>query len=307
MGCGPSVSASRVIDETASDSPSLAAATTVAAAAPTEEADCSSQTPFRPSLSLTTATLKLIIEHAPNGIIVTDAASRILLVNAQVELMFRCVRPGEIIGLSVDELVPRRLRGGHPEFRRQYIARPEIRPMGAGREVFALRRDGTEVEVEVGLSPVLTAEGMLILVSIIDITPRRAAEALLKAKIAAEEALRSRSVLLSTLSHEVRTPLTGIVGCLELLRTQQQSSGGGERVTADDDATRADLLATCAVCADTLEVIVNNVLCLSQLEANALPHEVTPVDPRALLAEVSGMCATVIHSGVCFFYGDSRH
>jgi signal transduction histidine kinase len=76
----------------------------------------------------------------------------------------------------VEMLLPERFRTQHPDFRRNFFGTPEARPMGAGRELFGRRRDGSEIPVEIGLSPVWTDVGFFVLASIIDITERRRAE-----------------------------------------------------------------------------------------------------------------------------------
>ena len=174
-----------------------------------------------PPRAFTESVLALVIEAAPHGVVVVDAQSTLLLVNSQVETMFRAPRE-RLLGLNVDSLIPPRLRKNHPAYKAGYLSQPQLRPMGEGREVFALRADGTEVEVEVGLSPLNTLDGPLVVCTIVDISVRREQEQLKRAKAAAEEVARSRSALLSTLSHEIRTPLTGIIGCLELLQAEQQ-------------------------------------------------------------------------------------
>src|SRR2546430_1221712 len=73
-------------------------------------------------------------------------------------------------------LVPERLRSGYRDFRHGYLCHPQARPMGAGRELFRQRKDGSEVPVEIGISPIHTSNGPLVLASIVDITQRKVAE-----------------------------------------------------------------------------------------------------------------------------------
>ncbi|MFO0985105.1 MAG: PAS domain S-box protein [Planctomycetota bacterium] len=118
---------------------------------------------------------RLAVELAPAGIIVVDARGRILLVNREVERLF-LYRRDELVGKPIELLVPERFRSRHPGDRAQYLADPKARPMGAGRDLFGLRRDGTEVPVEIGLNPVKTDAGLLVLATLVDISARKRAE-----------------------------------------------------------------------------------------------------------------------------------
>ena len=115
------------------------------------------------------AIMSLLVEASPNALIVADAEGTIVLVNAQTETLFGYSR-AELLGQKVEALVPERFRGHHPGMRRGFSHNPIARPMGAGRDLYGLRKDGTEVPVEIGLNPVKTDEGMFVLTSIIDIS-----------------------------------------------------------------------------------------------------------------------------------------
>jgi PAS domain S-box-containing protein len=118
---------------------------------------------------------RLVVEATPNAIVLADAQGRILLMNTGAEKLFGYTRE-ELIGQPVEMLVPGRFRTAHPGYRSAYAAHAEARPMGKGRDLFALRKDGSEVPVEIGLNPIQTPEGPLILSAIIDITERKHAE-----------------------------------------------------------------------------------------------------------------------------------
>ncbi|HSI95949.1 MAG: PAS domain S-box protein [Methylophilaceae bacterium] len=117
-----------------------------------------------------------VVESAPNAIILVGQDGRITLVNAQTEKLFGYGRD-ELIGQSVDTLVPERFRGMHGGYRSSFFANPSVRAMGAGRDLFGLRKDGREFPVEIGLNPIQSDEGDLVLTSVIDITERKRAEA----------------------------------------------------------------------------------------------------------------------------------
>jgi PAS domain S-box-containing protein len=114
---------------------------------------------------------RLLFEAAPNGMIVTDRDGVITFVNTQIEKLFGYSR-GELIGRSVEVLVPDRFQGAHPGLRAQFAKRPETRAMGQGRDLFGLRKNGTEFPVEIGLNPFRSVDRLLVVGSVIDITER---------------------------------------------------------------------------------------------------------------------------------------
>lgn len=129
---------------------------------------------------------RLVVEASPSGLLMVDRDGRIVLVNAQLERLFGYSR-AELIGQPVDLLVPERSRPGHAGQRAAFFAAPTGRPMGAGRDLCARRKDGSEFPVEIGLSPAQTEAGVMVLCSVVDISQRQQAEARLRAS---EERLR---------------------------------------------------------------------------------------------------------------------
>jgi PAS domain S-box-containing protein len=116
-----------------------------------------------------------LLEATPDAIIIVNQDGRIELANAQMEAVFGYTRP-ELIGASVDVLLPERFRGTHDGYRHRFFHSPERRAMGEGRDLFGMRKDGTEFPVEVSLSPLETEDGVLALAAIRDGTERRRAE-----------------------------------------------------------------------------------------------------------------------------------
>lgn len=125
---------------------------------------------------------RLALDLAPAGIVVVDEAGKIVLVNKESEKLFGCSRD-ELVGQHVEQLVPERFRSTHPARRQKFLSAPESRPMGQGRDLYALRKDGTEVPVEIGLNPVHTSSGRLIVTSVFDLTERKRAEARFQAAV----------------------------------------------------------------------------------------------------------------------------
>ena len=122
---------------------------------------------------------RLVVEAAPNSMVMVDRAGKIVMVNAQAEQVFGYSR-AELLGQPVEMLLPERFRSLHPELRRTFFADPRPRPMGAGRDLYGLKKDGSEFPVEIGLNPIETDEGTMVLSAIVDISARKAAELALR-------------------------------------------------------------------------------------------------------------------------------
>ncbi len=118
---------------------------------------------------------RLVVESAPNAIVMANADGSIVLVNRQAENFFG-YRREELLGQPIETLVPERFRAGHSGHRASFFASPSARPMGAGRDLYGRRKDGGEFPVEIGLTPIRTGEGLFVLGSIVDITERKRAE-----------------------------------------------------------------------------------------------------------------------------------
>ncbi len=116
-----------------------------------------------------------LLESAPEAMVIVDRHGKIVLVNAETERLFGYDR-NELLGRTIELLVPERLRQAHIAHRSAYAASPGIRPMAASPELAAIRRDGSEFPAEIALSPIETEEGLLTSAAIRDVTARKRAE-----------------------------------------------------------------------------------------------------------------------------------
>jgi two-component system, LuxR family, sensor kinase FixL len=177
---------------------------------------------------------RLVVEAAPSAMVMVDPTGTIVMVNAQAERVFGYSRT-ELLGQPVEILVPPRYRAHHPGLREVFQRAPQARPMGAGRELYALRKDGSEFPVEIGLNPIETAEGKMVLSAIVDITERKAAETALRESERRLQEVHSELLHVSRLSamgqmaamvaHELNQPLTAISNYMEAAATLLDRGG----------------------------------------------------------------------------------
>ena len=224
-----------------------------------------------------------VLELAPDGLMVVDAAGVIRLANAQCEKLFGYTRD-ELVGQAVEILVPPDV-AGHAALRESFHRAPTVRAMGANRELRAVRKDRSEFPVEIGLSPLPArgSEGIQVAVSIRDVTERRDHERALKqAKAKAEEATETKSMFLANMSHEIRTPMNAILNMTGLALETDLAPKPQQYVSVAHSSAK-NLLG-----------ILNDILDFSKIEADKLELEHASFSLRDVLEEVTDTFRSVV-------------
>ncbi|MBS0149517.1 MAG: response regulator [Nitrospira sp.] len=236
---------------------------------------------------------RLAVESAPNGILMANQEGVITLVNTQVERWFRYDRH-EIVGRPIEMLLPERFRSQHHGQRTAFYHDPKARAMGAGRDLFGRRKDGSEFPLEIGLSPIKTSQGTQVLAAIVDISTRKQAEESLREAahaLAAKNlklqranetvltATRAKSEFLASMSHEIRTPMNAIIAMADLLQETPLSTEQLEYVNRFSRATT------------NLLDLINNILDISKIETGHLELESVAFDIHDLVDEIAGLMA----------------
>lgn len=218
--------------------------------------------------------VRSVLDSAPDAMVIVDTSGSIVYANRQVTEHF-AYEPEELSGRAVECLLPERFRASHAGHRQHYGSRLRARPMGAGLDLSALRKDGTEFPVEISLSPIAAADGVLVVAAIRDISDRRAIQDELgHAREEAERANLAKSRFLAAASHDLRQP----VQTLALL------NGVLRRLAADQDVTEA--LSEQKHAIHAMSRLLNALLDISKLESGAVKPELADFKVTALFEEL---------------------
>jgi protein-histidine pros-kinase len=211
-----------------------------------------------------------VFESAPDAMVITGQDGRIRLVNAQLEALFGYPRQ-ELMGQPIEMLLPARFRAPHVTARQTYAAAPRATGLHRSVELYGSRKDGTEFPVEVSLSPLQTAAGLLVASAIRDLTGRKQLEA------GVLEASRLKGAFLANMSHELRTPLNAIIGFAELMHSGKVGPMS-ERHT--------EYLGDILISSRHLLRLINDVLDLAKIESGQMQFSFEPVDLTGAADEV---------------------
>lgn len=163
---------------------------------------------------------RVIVEAAPNGMLLVDERGLIVTVNGSALRQFGYERE-ELLGHPVELLIPGASRADHRKHHAGFMKNPLARSMGGRRELFGLRKDGSEFAVEIGLTPISLAKGMGVVASIVDISERKRLETQLRQA----ERLAELGTLASGMAHEIGTPMNVILGRAEYLLQRTADEG----------------------------------------------------------------------------------
>ena len=216
---------------------------------------------------------RLVVESTPNAIVMANGEGHIVLVNSQCETLFG-YRREELVGQLVEVLVPERYRGQHPAYRTSFFASPSTRPMGMGHELYGRRKDGSEIPVEIGLTPIQTGTGLLVLSAIVDITERKRAEDA-RRELAHVSRLAIVGELTASIAHEINQPLGAILSnadAAEMLLDSGSASLDEVRQILDD--IRKDDLRASEVIRRLRSLLRKRELEMEPLDLNEVTWEV---------------------------------
>jgi PAS domain S-box-containing protein len=228
---------------------------------------------------------RALLEGAPDAMVIVDAAGTIVLTNAQAERLFGYTRT-ELVGSSVERLVPDAVRGVHAGHRQRFMADPKARPMGAALDLRARRKDGSEIPVEISLSPLDTDGERLVMAAVRDVTDRRRME---KERQEGRDRQRElehlrqvdqfKTTFLNTAAHELRTPLLPVKSQFYLLKRRLLEQGDPETLAGltilDRNITR-------------LSSLVEDLLDAARYQAGHVTLQPQEADLRAVVEEAVG-------------------
>ena len=233
---------------------------------------------------LSSALLASVLESAPDAIVLVDALGTILFASRRITALCGYL-PEEIVGQGIECLLPERFRATHLGHRSNYARNAHPRPMGVDLDLYALHKDGTELPVEISLSPIRDGERLLVAAALRDVTERKRIQTeLMQAREAADRANLAKSRFLATASHDLRQPLQTLSLLNGTLRRVVRDPLAGEAVAQQGQAI------------DAMSRLTNALLDISKLESGAIRADPSDFAVAALFEEMRKEFASVAAS-----------
>jgi len=234
--------------------------------------------------------LRLAIEAAPVGLLMVDGRGRIALANAEIERIFGYTH-SELIGASVDLLVPAGSRGAHPHLRGSFMAQPSRRMMGEGRELYGERKDGSLVPVEIGLTPSSSPSGTFVIAAIADLTERRkhrAEQVQMEDELRRSQRLSALGEVTGAVAHDFNNILTTIIAPLDLCIDQCESTVGSDHpIRQELEVARASAARAVTLTRQLLAFSRRRVFCPVPLDLNEVVERSRPMLKRLSRAQIA--------------------
>lgn len=213
---------------------------------------------------------RMVVESSPNGLIIVNADQIIVQVNPQAEKMFGYSR-SQLVGQSINVLIPARYSHNHDSYFRNFMANPLVRAMGSGRDLYALRQDGQEFPIEIGLTPLTMKGTTMVLATVVDITERKKIENIIHQKN------QEMEQFVYIVSHDLKSPIVTSLSFIQFLR---------EDLPAGVDASVLDSLNRLERANRRMSQLIDDLLRLSHVGQMQLQRE--DVDLKNLVQEVWG-------------------
>lgn len=217
------------------------------------------------------STISNVLESIPDAVIVIQSNGTIAYVNAQTEKWFGYDRQ-ELLGRSLESLLPKRFQKSHEEKRTEYSMSPIPRPMGTGLELFGMRKDGTEFPVDITIGPLKIGTEFFLTSIVRDISDRK------KIELERNRAIQAKEDLLEMVTHDLRNPLSAVSMSAELLARRLSSSEDKKPIT--------EFLSQIRHSVDQMSRLIQDVLTSKKIDRGNFSVELRPCDGSKLVKEV---------------------